>query len=145
MKATILTPAQMKQEEKREYNPSSWNANIERMLKYENVTFYKVQKGNGFDYDRYYVSYTLPEGLKLFSYFDYSSSITNGGFQEAIILTSSYSIKDGVLDIVDFEEGVVEIKGRTYDGKWLNNSKEAREWMIKRSEDLGCYFTKEGI
>jgi hypothetical protein len=47
---------------------------------YKDVVFYHVPKGDGYDYDRYYVEYTLPEGLRLFSDFGYSGRLTSGGF-----------------------------------------------------------------
>jgi hypothetical protein len=150
MKATKITAEQLKNDEAREYNPQVWERKVDSYSKYNDVQFYKVEKGNGYDYCRYFVVYTLPEGLRLLNTFSYSSSITNGGFQEAIITEASYEIVDGKLITTDFPEGEVEIKGRKFkdeDGKecWINTSEEARRWMTERSNKFGSIFTKEGI
>lgn len=146
MKATILNTAQMRADSGKEYNESVWNRNIDRMLKFKDVTFFKVEKGNGYDYDRYFVCYTLPEGLKLLKKFSYSSSITNGGFQMALINTYSITWDEaGTPTVIKFKENEVEITGQNFNGEWLNNSKEAREFMIDKSKRFGTIYTKEGI
>jgi len=147
MKATKMTAEQIKQDEGRDYNPQVWESNVERYVsKYENVQFYKVDKGNGYEYCRYFVVYTLPDGLRLLKTFSYSYSITNGGFQEAMITDTHYEIVNGELKITPFAEGEVEIVGRKFDGnKWINTSEEARRWMTDRSKKFGCIFTKEGL
>ena len=150
MKATKITAEQLKNDEAREYNPQVWESKVDSYSKYNDVQFYKVEKGNGYDYCRYFVVYTLSEGLRLLNTFSYSSSITNGGFQEAIITEASYEIVDGKLITTEFPKGEVEIKGRKFKdeyGKecWLNTSEEARRWMIERTNKFGSIFTKQGI
>jgi hypothetical protein len=81
MKATIITTEDLRNCDGRDYNPQVWETNINRMTQnYKDVVFYHVPKGDGYDYDRYYVEYTLPEGLRLFSDFGYGGSLTSGGF-----------------------------------------------------------------
>lgn len=156
MKAIKLTPEQIKKDDGREYNPQVWEENVEKyMERYSDVQFYKVPKGNGYEYNRYFVVYTLPEGLRLLGKFGYSSSITNGGFQEAMITSFDYKEVDGKWEVTPFADNEVNIEGfkfRSEDEKgnvvndaWINTSKEAREWMTKRSKRFGSIFTKEGL
>ena len=73
MIAKILTADEIRQSEGRNYNPQVWDSNIDRMLNsYKDVVFYKVDKDNLYSYDRYFVEYTLDEGLRLFGRFSYS-------------------------------------------------------------------------
>jgi len=148
MKATRLTAEQLRVDNGRDYNPQIWEERIESYSKYSDVEFFKVNKGNGYDYDRYYVVYTLPEGLRLLNTFGYSSAITNGGFQEALI--SSFDVDamkpydNNQVDIVGFRYKSKDDNGELVDA-WLNNSKEAREWMTERSKRYGSVFTKQGL
>lgn len=149
MKATKMTAEQMKKDEGREYNPQVWERNVERYVsKYGDVQFYKVNKGNGYEYCRYFVVYTLPEGLRLLNTFSYSSSITNGGFQEAMItnfdIDTMKPYPNNEVDIRGFKFKHKNESGELVDA-WLNNSKEARRWMTERSKKFGCIFTKEGL
>jgi hypothetical protein len=150
MKATKITAEQLRNDDGREYNPKVWEERIQSYSKYNDVQFYKVEKGNGYDYSRYFVVYTLPSGLRILNSFSYSLSLTSGGFQEAIITDASYEMIDGKLIITQFAEGEVEIKGRKFsdnDGKecWINTSENARKWMIERTKKFGSIFTKEGF
>jgi len=150
MKATKITAEQLRNDDGREYNPQIWEQRVHSYSNYNDVQFYKVEKGNGYEYCRYFVVYTLPEGLRILNSFGYSSSLTSGGFQEAIITDASYEMVDGKLIITEFAEGEVEITGRKFRGNdggeyWINTSKEAREWMIERTNKFGSIFTKEGV
>ena len=163
MIAQILTPDQIRSCEGREYNPQTWETNIDRMLtKYKDVVFYHVAKGDGYEYDRYFVEYTLPEGLRFFGSFSYSGGITNGGFYK---LGKVEVTKDGktYTDAMDMlgEGNIEEAKAMmaeldeakhvklTYqkfmcEGEMvmLGTSKEARAWMTERSKAQGMTFTK---
>jgi hypothetical protein len=149
MKATKLTAEQLRVDDGREYNPQIWENNIDSYIsKYTDVEFFKVDKGNGYDYSRYFVVYTLPEGLRLLNTFGYSASITNGGFQEALI--SSFDVdamkwrENNEVEIVGFKYKSKDENGNIVDA-WLNTSKEAREWMTDRSKRFGSIFTKQGL
>jgi hypothetical protein len=163
MIAQILTPDQIRSCEGRNYNPQTWETMVDRMLtKYGDPVFYLVEPSLGYDYTRYFVEYTLPEGLRLFDSFSYSGGITNGGFYK---LGKVDVTKDGktYADAMDMlEEGnIEEAKAMmaeldeakhvklTYqkfmcEGEMvmLGTSKEARAWMTERSKAQGMTFTK---
>lgn len=165
MKATIISTEDLRNCEGRNYNPQVWNSNIDRMLKgYKDVVFYLVPKGDGYDYDRYFVEYTLPEGLRLFSDFSYSSSMTNGGFYR---LDKNEVTADGLThgDLLKVVEGgdlesakhlLTELNAtNTYNIKYgqfydeatktmvcIGTSKQARAWMTERSVKYGLTFSK---
>lgn len=165
MKAQILTVEQIRNSQGREYNPSIWDESISRYLKYKDVIFYVSPKSeDGFDYDRYFVEYTLDEGLRLFGSFGYSASLTSGGFYR---LDKEFVSEDGktILDVVELakedkkDEAMalmdainnsifVNISyGKFYNGKTdsmvvIGNCKESRDWMIERCVKYGLTFTK---
>lgn len=148
MKATQLTAEQLRNDEGREYNPRVWEERIESYSKYSDVEFFKVNKGNGYEYNRYFVKYTLPDGLRLLNTFGYSSSLTNGGFQEALInrfdIDAMKPYDNNEVSIVGFRYKTKDDNGNLIDA-WLNNSKEAREFMTEQSKRFGSVFTKEGL
>lgn len=166
MKATILTTEQIRLCEGRNYNPSVWDKNIDRMLQsYSDVVFYHVPKGNGYYYDRYFVEYTLPEGLRLFKAFGYSGSLTNGGFyslEKEAVTTDGKTYAD-LINLVNegrTEEAMQLAQQLTTTNQFnislgkfpfevngevkmtaIGTSSEARQWMIERSK-LGLTFSK---
>ena len=165
MKATIITTDEIRNCETRNYNPQIWDSNINRMLeRYKDVVFYHVPKGDGYTYDRYYIEYTLPDGLRLFSDFGYGSSLTSGGFYRldknevtADGLTHSDLLK--VIESGDLESAqqlltelnattTYNIKlGKFYDEATgtmvgIGTSVQARAWMTERSVKYGLTFTK---
>jgi hypothetical protein len=163
MIAQVLTPEQMSQCEGREYNPQTWERNINNMLKYSDVIFYQVKPDEHCQYHRYYCEYTLPEGLRLFSSFGYSSSLTNGGFYR---LDKSGITADGktMMDLYNLvsegnTEGIRALAEEiastdrfdisfnpmcNEEGKEfaINTSQQARQWMIERCKNHGMTFTK---
>jgi hypothetical protein len=162
MRAQILTADEIRNSDGRNYNPQVWESNIKRMLdKYSNVIFYKVDKDTYYTYDRYFVEYTLYDGLRLFTKFSYSSSMTNGGFFR---LDKSPVTKDGFTyndmdeikkhsdihrifnelmnpSVFDIEYGKFQ-ELSTGEEVMINTTKEAREWMTSRSIEYGITFTK---
>lgn len=164
MIAQIFTLDQILNCEGRNYNPSVWDKKVNDMAKYKDVVFYQVAKGNGYDYDRYFVEYTLPEGLRLFGSFGYGGGLSSGGFYA---LDKMSVTEDGksTIDIVTMAEsgdvnGAMELASRLKDSKFIElkyrkfyneqakkmtligTSKEARKWMTERSEKHGMTFTK---
>jgi hypothetical protein len=162
MRAHILTADEIRNSDGRDYNPQVWNSNIKRMLDtYSDVIFYKVNKDNTYTYDRYFVEYTLDDGLRLFTKFSYSSSITNGGFFR---LDKSPVTKDGFtyndMDEIKKHSDIHRIFNELMNpsvfdieyGKFhelptgkevmIGNTKEAIEWMTIRSVKYGIAFTK---
>lgn len=164
MKATIITTEDLRNCDGRNYNPQVWNSQIDRMLKgYKDVVFYVVPKGDGYSYDRYFVEYTLPEGLRLFTSFSYSSSMTNGGFYRLDKFpTNAEGLSYGDLTNM-IEEGNIEgakalmkdldtpthfdiVYGQFCDPDgepcMIGTTKQARAWMTERSVKYGVTFTK---
>lgn len=162
MKAQVMTVEQMRECNKKDYNPQIWAQNIDSMLKYKDVVFYLVAKDEVYEYDRYFVEYTLPEGLRLFGSFGYSSSITNGGFfrlDKVNITSDGRDFLDAVKlgeenKAVEFKQLIEELENsgffRISYGKFshedkmvvINTTKEARAWMTQRSIKYGLTFSK---
>lgn len=165
MKATIITTEDLRNCEGRNYNPQAWEDNINRMTEScKDVAFYHVPKGDGYEYDRYYVEYTLPEGLRLFSSFGYGSGLTNGGFYrlDKFEVTADGRTYADLIEIAksgDMEQATALLRELestgTYNitlGKFrdeatgtmvaIGTSPEARRWMIERSRNHGLTFTK---
>ena len=80
MKLLKLTTEEIRNNSARDYNPQIWDKKVDSYLPYTNTEFYICPKGEGFDYDRFFVIYTLPTGLRLLNKFGYSSSVTSTGF-----------------------------------------------------------------
>lgn len=145
MKANRLTVDQLRTDSERNFNPQLWERRINDVLQFSDVQFYKVDKGNGYDYDRFFVSYTLPEGLRVFSEFGYSTSLIKSGFQEVVISDFIVST-EGEVKIEQLPENVVNIttlKARFADGTegLIDNTDGARQMMAERSEKYGSVWT----
>lgn len=145
--ATILTAEQIKNDSGRNYNPTIWEQNVERYSKYNDVQFIKVEKGNGYEYERYYVAYTLADGLRLLNTFGYSSCLSNGGFAMAHLHNFTIDSNNNVQMLPENQVFIFTSEFQTSDGKKcrLNNSPEARQKMIADSVKYGQIFTKESI
>lgn len=141
--ATRITAEQLKAEPTREYNPTEWERTVNRYLKFKNVEFFKADKGEGFEYDRYYVIYTLPEGLRLMGEVSYSSSLTNGGFRMATVC--EFILKpDSTVEMLPSGAVQIMFTDMQCEGKpvRIGTTPEARQWMIERSERYGAVYTK---
>lgn len=75
-----ITAEEIRNNSIREYNAREWDKTIDRFLKFDNVQFYILPKGNGYDYDRFYVVYSLENGFRLFNQVCYSTCLSNGGY-----------------------------------------------------------------
>jgi hypothetical protein len=144
--AVKMSADQMRVDSGREYNPATWSEMIDRYMKYKDVEFYKVEKNDIWQYDRYFVVYTLPEGLRLMNNFSYSSSLTDGGFVSVCIADFDYNPETNEVKplpentVIMFTHGFYsEGTGKSVE---LNNSKEARRWMTERSQKHGIIYTK---
>jgi len=163
MKAYKVSVDAMRLDERSAYNSQTWNTNIDRMLKYNDVIFYKVDKGNGYEYDRHFCEYTLNDGLRLFASFDYSSSMTNGGFYRLDIegITKDGKTMKDLYNLVSEgkTEGLKELAEEIASATLFNISfnpmyneagdkvviattPTARQWMIERSKNFNMTFTK---
>lgn len=114
--------------ENREYNPSAWDNTISRFMSYEDVQFYKLPKGNGFDYDRYYAVYTIDEGIRLMNSVSYSSCLNSTGLCEVSIDPF------GGLRRYFFGDG---------DKRADKGSAKNRTILAEMSKKRGCIFTSE--
>jgi hypothetical protein len=134
MKAIKMTPAEVKADEKRNYNPSAWEKVVDAFLKYSDVAFYKIPPQGGYGYDRFLVVYTLPEGLRLMGEVSYSSMLSSGGFAEAFIFET-----DDKGDALPIGEAIIKIKRNV---SRYNNTQEARKYMTNLSKKYNDIFTK---
>jgi hypothetical protein len=163
MIAQILTTDEIRNCEGREYNPQSWETMVDRMVtKYADPVFYLVKTGDGYDYNRYFVEYTLPEGLRLFGSFSYSGGLTDGGFYrlgkvemtkdgktyaDAMDMASEGKIDEAKAMMAELDEAkYVKLTYQKFmcEGEMvmMGTSKEARAWMTERSKEQGMTFTK---
>lgn len=163
MTAKKITIDELRNSDSRGYNPSEWDRQIDRMLKYDEVEFYHVGKGSGYDYERHFVEYTLPEGLRLFASFSYGGSITNGGFYrlDKTAITDDGRTYANLVELVEQQKldeakklgtqlanaNLFEISYGTFtdaDGNQClyNTSKEARKKMSELSRKHYITFTK---
>lgn len=149
-KAIKMTAEQVKADSAREYNQKVWERNVDSYAKYENVEFFKVCKNKIFDYDRFFVVYTLPEGLRLLGNFGYSSMLHNGGFYQAFISSMDIDIDENgdILSCKMLEDNNVYIKIhkiRFSDGQEgvIDTTRTARNFMTEHSKKYGQIWTKE--
>lgn len=163
MIAHILTADEIRNCDGRNYNPTIWEQNVNDMLKYDDVVFYHVPRGNGYDYDRYYCEYTLPEGLRLINPFGYSAMISDRGFSrlDAFPITDDGKTNADAFELMKtgkMDEGLALFErlrqAKTYDitaspfydiegnKVYFGTSDEARREMTRRSREHGMTFTK---
>jgi len=162
IKVTRVNEQFVRNHDTKNYNESAWNKTIDRALNYEDVEFYIADKDEVYDYDRFFVEYTLPEGLRLWRDFGYGGGITNGGFyrldKEAI--TDDGKTFADVMDCItkDDVETAHKLQEQLEDADTFNvrygyfmmdgekalfgTSKEARKEMAHRSKEFDMVFTK---
>jgi hypothetical protein len=136
LKAIKLSNEQVKNDSIREYNPTEWIKVVNRYSKFSNVEFFKVEKNDVYEYDRFFVKYELNDGMIFFNSLDYSSSLSNGGFQTICI--SSFDVQKMEM----LPENVVQIFGAN---NWINNSDAAFEHMKSCSLKYQSVWSKIGI
>lgn len=108
------------------YNPSVWAQRVKDFAKYKNVKFYIRPKDEIFSYDKFFVSYTIEEGLNFLSEWSaFHSSITNNGFKRACII-----------------DGEIVTSGFGKDGEeCIKNSREGRKWLVDNICKYGVMVT----
>lgn len=84
MKVQAITKEDILNADCKDYNPAEWIKTIDRYSKYKDLQFYKEIEGP-FSYERFFATYQLPEGLKLFKSVSYSGSLSNAGFKQIVI------------------------------------------------------------
>ena len=129
MKLTAITVDQMLNNEAKEYNVTEWTKKVNRFATFPNCQFYIVPKDEVFSYDRFYVTYKIPEGINLLASFGYSSSLTN----------------NSVCIVFIREDGSVETSEVNAGGKWgrVANHKEGRKFMAHQSKNYDTVWTNE--
>lgn len=145
--ASVLTAEQMMSDSGKDYNPSIWVENINRFLKYGDVKFYKVDRDDVYGYDRYFVSYRLPNGLRLFNNFGYSSMLSNTGFTSMSISDIIINDNNEVVVLDSNKRSIYTIDMYTKDGEKCryNNSNDAIKLMTDKSNKYGTIWTKLAI
>ena len=163
MKVTTLSLEEILSSDARSYNPAIWAEKAHSYSKYKDVTFYVNRKEDSAnDYDRYFVEYTLPEGLRLLNSFGYSSGLSAGGFYrldkqqvtaegkefgDVLKLAEEGKIEDAQKLIAELQESKIVYlslgKFATPEGEMvtIGTNPEARRWMIDRCKS-GLTFTK---
>jgi hypothetical protein len=155
MKVTRVNENFVRNHDTKNYNEGAWNKQVDRILKYEGVEFYIAEKDDIYDYDRFFVEYTLPEDLRLWKDFGYGGGITNGGFYR---LDKDPVTEDGKTYADTDPKAALELQGEldnadTFDVRYgyfnmdgekalFGTSKEARREMARRSKEYDMVFTK---
>lgn len=161
----MISESDVRNSDDKNYNEAVWNERITSLAKYDNVLWFVAEAGGGYDYDRYFVEYTLPEGLRLFSDFGYSSSLSSRGFSW---LARDPMLEDGstffdviklmevgdtkkaeeillaLEDATTFTVSTRRFRGSDGDECCYNNTPAARREMVAKSKH-GMVFTKEGL
>lgn len=113
--------------EGRGYNPAEWDKIINRFSSYNNVKFYVARAQRGYSYDRFYATYTIPEGINIMNEVSYSSCIHNGGFCLVYIIA-------GIL----YTKLLSDTNGNL---GYCENTKENRKVMAKNSQVHGVIYS----
>ncbi len=108
------------------YNQTEWKNGVTKMAQLKNIKFYEGEKNEHYKYARFFVSYTLPEGLNIFtSWNPFSSMLTNNGFTRVIIV-------DGEI----FTNGFGPNKDKV-----VINNKEGRKWLAENICQHGVFVS----
>lgn len=162
--ANIVSTDFIRNHSAREYNPTEWDRNIDRYLKFENVVFYHAAPGDGYSYNRFFVEYTIEEGIRFMKPFTYTSVVSDRGFLEAEVtkhvngetiadmmnqfkasgFTRTDDWDERLNAIIDSQAVYIEQKEVTLAGTTgaVTNTKKGRAWMAKMSKLAGWVFTQ---
>lgn len=128
MKVQAITEQQIRDAKCRGYNPTEWDRTISRFLEYKDCKFYKEIEGP-YEYERFFATYQIPEGMILFKSVGYSSTISSRGFCRMEIL------EDGTIEKHLFGSG--EAQG------YAENCPSNRKLLARYSRELNFIFTTE--
>lgn len=126
LEVTEITEEQIRQEN-REYNPAEWDRRIDRLKKFANLKIYKAEPQRGYDYTRYFASYTLPDGINLMVDVSYHSSLSNAGFCRVEVIAGTLYrtlLKDGAGNY-----------------GYCENDKANRQVMARNSKNFGVIYS----
>ena len=128
MKVQAITEQDIRDAKCRGYNPSEWDRTISRFLEYKDCKFYMEIEGH-YEYERFFATYQIPEGMILFKSVSYTSVMSSNGFCRIEIL------QDGTIEKHLF--GSAESPG------YADNSPSNRKILARDSRELKHIFTTE--
>ena len=103
MKVRAISEQEIRNAKCRGYNPSAWDATIDRFLGYQDCQFY-IEVDGPYEYERFFATYQILEGMRLFKSVAYSSVISNAGFCRIEILEDG-TIQKNLFTDSDGKEG----------------------------------------
>lgn len=127
MKVQPITEQDIRGAKCRGYNPTEWDRTIDRFLGYKDCKFYKEIDGP-YEYERFFATYQVPEGMILFNAVSYTSVITNNGFCRIEILDDG-TIQKHLFKRDDGLEG------------YAVNEAPTRRSLAAKSQRFGTIFT----
>lgn len=152
IQAIRVTEQEIRSAEQQEwYNQGVWDKAVDGFTKYNDVQFYKMFKDEHFTYDRYYVAYTLPTGLKLFNQVTAGGSITNRGFYEVIITDIDLSDLEpeqlAKMENINTRTRITVTPFINQNGEYyaIPNTPASRELMTLHSEAEDVIFTNISV
>jgi hypothetical protein len=116
---------------KKDYNVAEWTKKVNRYAALEKTQFYFVAGGNGYDYDRYFVSYQIPNEFMVLSSFGYGSMLSNNSFCKVAIDSMGHLTTKTFTD----KEGNTGFR--------ISNNPQGRKYMTSMSRNFGTIFTNE--
>ena len=129
MKVRAISEQEIRNAKCRGYNPSAWDATIDRFLKYQDCQFY-IEVDGPYEYERFFATYQIPEGMRLFKSVSYTSVMSNSGFCRIEILQDGTVQKHLFIDINGNEGYAV-------------NEPPTRRSLAAKSQRFGHIFTNE--
>lgn len=112
-------------EQGRDYNPSEWDRNIDRMLKYSNIKWYKRDMNESpHSYEEYYAVFTNSTGIRVLNTVSYSACINATPWVEVAI----------------DEDNVLHYNRRSI--RYKRND-EARDFLAEQSRTYGRIYTTQ--
>lgn len=150
-----VTVDEVRNSDEKNYNEQEWNKKIDRYLTYGDTMFYRGE-------DRFYVEYTIDEGIRFFNELCYSSTLSNTGFlplQQNPITSDGLTFKDVVelntrgADEDEVTKLMVELESSdTFQlstryiidarGREVSISPQARDYMRRNSSRFDTVYTK---
>ena len=151
-----VTVDYVRNSDEKNYNEQEWLKKINRYLTYGDTTFFEDEEG------QFYVEYTINEGIRFFSEFNYSSTLSNTGFlplhkfpitsngltfKDVVELASKGEDQDEVTKLIlelDSSD-TFELWTRYFigaDGSERSINPEARDYMRENSIKFETVYTK---
>lgn len=124
MKLIPLTTDEIR-EQGRDYNPREWDKNIDSLLKYSDIKFYKRDRNESpKQYDEYFAVFTNRLGVRKLQSVSYSASLNNTPWVEVAI----------------DEDNILHYNRRSIRFK---RNEEAMEYLVEQSRTYGRIYTTQ--